>query len=211
MVKGTGNSRTRGTAAPRKKTLAGKAATWRVPAAVPRSEVRAHLAAIVRHVGAGNVVHVGTSQENAYSVFIPLDELKAKRAQFRNAPEDIDIERLRSRWSSEREHVENTGGPLRILRNGEPVAALIPTSRALAKKVKRTVTTLDKAHVQLLADLDQRVGRIEAGIQAVTEQFLDGQEVPNFRQIIGIARVVLEEWRASKGLSAKVPDNPHPH
>ena len=192
-----------------------KAERWPVPSCIPRSQVRPHLAAIVRHAGAGHIVHVGTSPESAYSAFVSLEELKVQKARFRTIPADIDIERLRSRWSAEREHVENTGRPLRVLRNGEAIAAFVPTPRAIRNKVARTVADMDKAQVALLGELGQRLARIETGVAAIEsfittamDQFRDGQEAPSLQRLIGLARVVLKEWRESKGLDGQGPDSP---
>jgi PHD/YefM family antitoxin component YafN of YafNO toxin-antitoxin module len=163
---------------------------WPVPKVVARSQVRPHLAQIVRHVAAGNEVMVGSSAEKAYSAFVPPAEFQRRRLPL--AAKEIDIDELRRNWSREREQVENTGRPISILRKREPAVVFIPTPRALEKKVARTIETLRHAELGLLHDLKERV-------QALEERMLDAEEMKEFRRAMGIMRVVLNDWREKQG------------
>ncbi|MGH7100429.1 MAG: hypothetical protein ACREE4_22670 [Stellaceae bacterium] len=119
-----------------------------MPPVVPRSEARPHLAAIVRHVAAGNEVLVGSSEKTAYSKFISLDEFERQRKSFSASPIDVNIDDLRRRWSFEREQVENSGRPVCILLKGEPSVAFVPTPHAMKKKIARTREALGQTHIE---------------------------------------------------------------
>jgi antitoxin (DNA-binding transcriptional repressor) of toxin-antitoxin stability system len=146
---------------PRKKTGTptpmSRRTPWKVPSAVPKSEVRAHLAAIVRHAAAENEVCVGRSRDTAYSAFVSPAGFRRKRSSFHVSQLEVDIDELRRNWSRHREGVENSGRPLCILRKGKAIAMLIPTPR---------------------------------------------------HQTMGIARVVLKEWREKQGYTGSPPDGP---
>jgi hypothetical protein len=141
------------------------ASRWEVPDAVPRGQVRPHLAAIVRHAKAGNEIFVGASAKAAYSAFVPLNWFERKRIVPIADIDDMDIEKLRGRWSSEREQTENTGRALRILRNEAPSCLFVATDRAVERKVSRTLVNLKKSDTELLRQLHKRVTEIECGIQ----------------------------------------------
>jgi len=184
------------------------ASTWRVPPVISRSDVRPHLAAIVRHAAAGNGVLVGPSDKLAFSAFVSEAEFERRQASYRAKSRDIDIEALRQHWSREREQVENTGGPLIILRKGEPVAALVPTTRALQKKVPRTLATLEMSHINLLHQLDQRVIALEGHVSALMNGTLNSESLKELRQTMAVARVVLKEWRDKQGYDGEPPAGP---
>ena len=74
----------------------------------------------------------------------------------------------------------------------------IPTTRALEKKDCATLETLDQSHVDLLHELDRRMTGLES---ALKQGLPDAEEMIEFRQVMGIARVVVMEWRQMQGLS----------
>ncbi len=169
--------------------------------------MRPHLAAIIRHVRAGNEVMVGGSEKTAWSCFVSLEEFQRRQSFYRVKPQEIDVEEMRRCWSRERELVENSGLPVRILRKGEPFAMFIPTRRALEKKVPRTLETLDRSEIETLDRLGQRVTKLEAAIDALSQRTLDEEAMREFRQAIGVTRVVLRQWRESQGLPGSLQES----
>jgi hypothetical protein len=195
-----------------RKTRTSRAAEWPVPTVVPVSDVRAHLAAITRHAAAGNTVFVGKSEATAFSAFVSLDEFRTCRDSFIANPKNIDVESLRRKWSFEREQVENTGRPLRILRNREPRAVLVPTERAVDLKVTRTYEALDDRHIKLLGkvyrqigDLEGQVSGLTAQVDALSARIPTEDEAKVLHQTIALARVVLNDWREKQGLPREPP------
>jgi PHD/YefM family antitoxin component YafN of YafNO toxin-antitoxin module len=173
---------------------------WTPSSLVTRSEVRPNLAAILRHTEKGNQVRVGSSEKSAYSAFVSCEEFKRKRRSFAGELGEIDVEEFRRNWPREREHVENTGSALRILRKGVPVAIFCPTTRAFEKKVARTIETVNKSRIE------RRVAGLESRIAALKERTLDEKDVKEFRQAMGLMRELLKEWRKTQGL----PGTPNP-
>jgi PHD/YefM family antitoxin component YafN of YafNO toxin-antitoxin module len=178
-----------------------------VPSLVPLKDVRAHLAAITRHAAAGNVVLVGSSEKSTFSAFVSLEEFANRRKSFSVNPKNIDIEALRGRWSFEREQVENSGRPLRILRKGEPRAVLVPTPLAIELKVTRTRETLDDGQIELLRTVGKQVRALQTRLDGLTNHLqsleravlerLDIAEAQNakLRQVVELARASSTEPR----------------
>ena len=178
---------------------------WKVPRHVPRSNVRAHLAAITRHAAAGNEVLVGISDASAFSSFISEAEFERRKPLFPVTTRDMDIETLRTNWSKEREQVENTGGPLRVLRKKVCIAVFVPTRRALDKKVSQTLETLKMSHINQLHNLGQRVANLEAIIHDFTNVILRPENVKDMHKTMALARTILSEWRKQQGHDGEPP------
>ena len=85
---------------------------------------------------------------------------------------------------------------------------LVPTRRALEKKVRRIQEVLGKSEIELLHKLDQRVTNLEAGIDVLKERMLDGEAMKEFRQIMGVGRAIFKQWRESQGLPGSPLENP---
>jgi len=181
---------------------------WKVPRNVPRSNVRAHLAGSTRHAAAGNEVFVGTSEDSAFSAFISEAEFERRQMSFPIKSREMDIEALRTNWSREREQVENTGGPLKVLRKKECVAVFVPTRRALDKKVPQTLATLKMSHLDLLHRLDHRVATLETTIHDLTDGILSPENLKELRQTMAISNVILREWRKLQGHNGEPPSGP---
>lgn len=181
---------------------------WKVPRHVPRSNVRAHLAAITRHAAAGNEVLVGISDASAFSSFISEAEFERRKASFPVTARDMDIETLRTNWSKEREQVENTGGPLRVLRKKACIAVFVPTRRALDKKVSRTLETLKMSHIDQLHHLGQRVANLEAIIHDFTDGILRPESIKEMHKTMALAGTILREWRKQQGHDGEPPLGP---
>ena len=134
---------------------------WRTPRVVNKSDVAAHLYAIVRSVEENaKVVHVGTSLDKAYSVFVPKAEYLARKDALPVPAKDILVDDLRRRWAFEREQVENSGQPLRIRRKKIICGYLVPTDRALQTKVKSVRESIDHAHTHSLEAMGKRVDQL---------------------------------------------------
>ncbi len=170
---------------------------WEVPSVVRRSEVRAHLAAIVRHVSKGERVMVGMSSERAYSAFITEREFQRQHASKLPEPRDVDVEELRRLWSAEREQVENTGKPLRINRKGEVSAFLVPTKRALEIKVASTRKVMEGCGIGAIEEMNERLARVESLVLDIQAKMLPDEEL---RKLRGLCDEMFRAWRASNGL-----------
>jgi hypothetical protein len=86
---------------------------------------------------------------------------------------------------------------------------LIPTPRALEKKVAPALAVLKKTQTHVLLDkLERRVEKLESGFRALDNRLLDEKSMEEFHQTMGIARVVLKEWREKQGYTGSPPDGP---
>lgn len=149
--------------------------------------MRDQLGPIVSAAGSGKQIFVGTQRERAGCVFVSPVEYERRRSSFRHRAGEIEVERLRRHWRSEREQVENVGKPLRVSIRGEAVAYLVPTPRALATKIARTEAAFTKA-----------------------TELPSAEELSEFRRLLALGREIVKEWRELRGLKRDVPPPPPP-
>lgn len=182
----------------------------KLPNVMSRTRVRKAIAGIVTSAAAGETTYIGTSQQRAMSAFVPLEDFPQWQAELelRHKPEDVEIDRLRTKWSSLRESVENTGRPLTILRNGVPAAMLVPTAKAMGTKVASTIQTLTDADligagvtsVQLAA-LTKEVAGLRKDMDSVAKM-LSSEPM---RQLLRMVPAFIKAFRQQNGLPPDLP------